>query len=79
MIDKTPISVLRNFGKGGLENFSTVPFHQRRVHGESCGVNVSQLGGRWGRGKGSEIEKDELGLLWPAMFLYVATTLVTRN
>lgn len=56
-----------------MKNFSTVPFHQRRVHGESCEVNVSS-GERWGRGKGSEIENNELGLLWPAMFLYVATT-----
>lgn len=56
-----------------MKNFSTVPFDQRRVHGDSCGVNVSS-GKDGGGGKGSEIEKDELGLLWPAMFLYVATT-----
>lgn len=24
-----------------MKNFSTVPFHQCRVHGESCEVNVS--------------------------------------
>lgn len=24
-----------------MKNFSTVPFDQRRVHSESCGVNVS--------------------------------------
>lgn len=31
-------------------------------------------GERWDGGKGSEIENDELGLLWPAIFSYVATT-----
>lgn len=29
------------FGGGKGENFSTVPFHQRWVHGECCGINVS--------------------------------------